>query len=746
MLSKTKQVRTGNGWSAKQVSVYGNKVMKKFNSAPQVGGTAKPVCYPYITTSETPYNLDPRFTVLFYNCITNDSSIVLPDLTNLLNGLAIYIKRSDATDNTLTVNAQLGQTTNIGDSVELSASEELYMVATSNQWEVFRGGVYSLQSVRFLEDATPTEIGAIVYNTNAAFMSGVGYYGVNSLGAWVNLSDGITDTVTTTSPLIGDGSLVNPVTLESGVNGSVLQYNGTSWVQGQFLTGTTYVDSVNGNDVTAQLGNPLFPYATLMSAVGELLTVAASGSSVYVRAGTYSAENLMPLTINWYFEPGTTINCTGPIFQPTDNFFGTVKGGNFVLASGIFINDAGVFNVGSSALVDIDSLVIDVGSVNVVQNQTTIMTFNANYIQINGATNNIFYSQNQLIVNVNQVIVAGTNNNIFALLADAIFMDIDVKTVLCQSCDGLTVVHDVSLNSAVNLNLGSVTGANTNSTIYLCTNAVTGGLLTSTVGSTNTTAAYQVLGSKQCIINDGSHTGTFTANNITANITATIGNLGTLTLQPASVNSGYKVNMNLGTLTYFNMNHVSNTIINIGIFLPNALNGSAIVTNSTATITFGSVVTVNQSIAYNITNSHATFSYLSPYVDALSPILFQLTNSTFNLSAPSFTGNNIIHNLTGSLVTVNVPIITSNGFYTSDANPNSLTIINSIIRDSSNVLNLLATTNTVIIQEATMVATTPITSSVPNTPVYIYIGLTLKTANNNTTYPILSPLINAAVI
>ena len=74
---------------------------------------------------------------------------------------------------------------------------------------------------------------------------------------------------------------------------------------------TAWVDSINGNDATAQAGRQDLPFATIAAA----LAAASSGDTVYIRPGTYNVSaTILKDGVN-IFAYGAVINMTGVALQ-----------------------------------------------------------------------------------------------------------------------------------------------------------------------------------------------------------------------------------------------------------------------------------------------------------------------------------------------------------------------------------------------------------------------------------------------
>lgn len=118
----------------------------------------------------------------------------------------------------------------------------------------------------------------------------------------------------TAFPVIGNGTVPNPVTLTPATNGQVLQYTTNpaivappNWtlVPGLFEN-TLWVDNIYGSDAAnfAERENPLRPWATIFAAVTNALV----GDCVIVRPGTHVATgNLVKNGIAIYFMPGSIL-------------------------------------------------------------------------------------------------------------------------------------------------------------------------------------------------------------------------------------------------------------------------------------------------------------------------------------------------------------------------------------------------------------------------------------------------------
>lgn len=96
-----------------------------------------------------------------------------------------------------------------------------------------------------------------------------------------------------------------------------------------------FVDSVLGNDITAQINNSVLPWLTISGAISYLNTLSDTNTYlVYVRTGIYN-ENSLLLVPNikyiFYFEPYTFINCNNGLFNLGIGTYLHVYGyGNFV--------------------------------------------------------------------------------------------------------------------------------------------------------------------------------------------------------------------------------------------------------------------------------------------------------------------------------------------------------------------------------------------------------------------------------
>lgn len=96
-----------------------------------------------------------------------------------------------------------------------------------------------------------------------------------------------------------------------------------------------FIDSIIGNDATAQINNSSLPWLTLSGAISHLNTLSSTTSYlIYVRTGIYN-ENPLTLLPNikyiMYFEPYTFVNCANGLFNLTIGTYLHVYGhANFI--------------------------------------------------------------------------------------------------------------------------------------------------------------------------------------------------------------------------------------------------------------------------------------------------------------------------------------------------------------------------------------------------------------------------------
>ena len=670
------------------------------------------------------------------------SNVQSPLTYNILVGLALYIKRTDVTANILTVNCAVGDTTDIGASIKLGANEELFIVAGESEWQVFKGTQVMSQSVRFLDDSVDTTIGALVFNTNPAFQTGVGYYGVNNSGEWYNIAVGVPTTITTSTPITGDGSGGSPATLAAGVNGTVLQYSGGSWLQGQSLTNVTYVDSVNGDDITGQLGNPLFPFRS----IDAVAALAVSGTNVYVRDGYYTiVSNMMPFSMNYYFEPGTVVFCASDYaFAPADTSFGSIIGGNFILNSGVFITDEEVSTHYINSYINIDSLLVINGDYLPIRNSRTTMTFIVDDVIIQQSDLIWFYTYAAATVQINTLTVSGSGATLFYPDITTVFLNIDIQTLIYDGNSGSQFYWDWSANSDVNIRIGNSVGIGTNSGNggISVTGIPSGGTLTCNLGSPLFDAfCYELGGLKNTVINDGVHIGPFLVGSSDISIAGSIVTLPEIYIDAFGASTS--INLNITNINDIQIENSNNVNLNIQNYIPFGV--TTHITQSTANITINNIVPPPLATVVNpmfgISQSNVSFTLLSPYTDTNTTTLFICdTSSTINITATQLNINTLMQLLSSSTAVLNIPIVYSNNFYITDDSSTTLTVVNSRITDSSVAFSLQSSSNKLIFQSGVIVSTSPITSSLPPVDVYIYMGLSMTSpASPNITYPVKSP-------
>lgn len=706
---------------------------------------AKPFGYPYVVTSEETYTIDSRFNIFYYTCANPSCSIILPDLGSVMDSYSVYIKRTDTTTDVLTLYCQVGQTTNVGDSIEISGNEEVYLTANVDQWLVFRGGQLSLQSVRALDVSSTPVVGAIVYNTNSSFMSGTGYYGVNSLGAWFNLSGGGGGgTITTAAPLTGDGSGGNPATLAAGsTNGIVLQYYNGNWVQGQSLSNTTYVDSNNGNDLTGMVGNPLFPFQTIDAAA------AALPASIYIRYGSYTTTtNLMPQPINYYFEPGTIIMCTysgGAQFDATAGGypFGNIIGGNFIVDDGYFIGTS--LNPGDM-YVNIESLTCNVNPTNVISvNISGLATIQISTVTIGSSVGSAFiYNYGSCVCSFDQIVINVSVTSLFLFSMDpaATQFTLYCKSVYYNNAEGIWFFYDDSTACVTNLNVGSCYGAGTQLRGVYSINGT--GSITSSFASTIFDLFCYEVGNKPLSINDGQHIGPFYAENPVVS-----GSIQSIPYIEVEGNSSSVMNLNIGLIQNFYVAGFPAATLNIGVYQPPLMGGfSSEFDGGNCAVTIGSIISGNLAQVFNFTNgSVVSINILSPYTDLTSAIIFNVQGTSYLIvTCPSIDCLQLLSTNNSSTTVINVPVIYSNNGFNFIGDSNSLTISNSIIRDASTPFNLPEAGNNIFFQTVTLVSTTGISATFPDTPIYVYGTFSTNTASTNIIFPVISEVVNASII
>lgn len=140
----------------------------------------------------------------------------------------------------------------------------------------------------------------------------------------------------------GDGSW-NPVTMGSGIgfNGSLFLTNvssSTPW------NNIAYVDANRGNDSTAILGRPDYPYATISSAQTAALSSVVGTGIINILPGRYTDTGLVPAdadtTLIYNYYPGSIHIVTGSqhLFSWTGNYTDKTL---YILGRGKFTANAG---------------------------------------------------------------------------------------------------------------------------------------------------------------------------------------------------------------------------------------------------------------------------------------------------------------------------------------------------------------------------------------------------------------------
>lgn len=709
----------------------------------------KPFGYPYVEIDDLTYSIDSRFNIFYYTCVHPTCSIILPDLGSVMDSYSVFIKRTDTTDSVLTVYAQLGQTTNIGDSIELSANEEVYITANIDQWLVFRGGQLALQSIRFLDNSTPTTTGAIVYNTNPAFMSGKGYYGVSSLGAWFNLSaGGGGGTITTSAPLTGNGSGGNPATLDTSSSSGTVLVNIGGWINGQSYTAsTTYVDSINGSDLTGQSNNPLFPFQTIDAAA---LAVDGPVPSIYVRAGNYFVTNsLTPINaINYYFEPGTVINCgyDGVLFDTlTYTTVGGVVGGNFILNTGSFINAGGTPQ--STLIVDIESLIINSSSVNIISINNGMASGNINIgtLTVNNLSGQYFiYNNGVFSFSAKQFIVNASVTGLTIVYNDmpATQVDITCESIIYNGPTNVWFIDDNATSCNFNINVGSVTGTGT--LLYgVYSPSGSGGVINSSFGFTIFDQSCYTIANKLVYVNDGFHAGPFFAEN-----SEVLGSIQSVPLMEVIGSGSNVLNLSIGYITNFYIGGFNGGILNIGSFQPALLFGESVADDYNGVVNINSIISGGLGIVFVARNgSVVTFNILSVYTDLTSNNIFTINDASYcTINCPEIDCTQLLAINGGSTVSLNVPLVNSTGAIVFDNSGSQLNVSNSIIRDTGTPFTITSDNNTIIFQNLTLKSVGGLAASIPATPVYVYGWFTTNVASTNISFPANSENVKASII
>jgi hypothetical protein len=423
-----------------------------------------------------------RFTNAVMIEAASNCTITLPLLDDTLIGFFLWIKRNDNNNFSVNVVPSVGNTIEGLSTITLSNHQGLGVLGFNETvWRYFSGDRFTIVTDADLATISPTNIGYLVYNTNAGFDAGVGLY-YSDGAAWLLVSSG--GSVTTLSPITGSGAPLDPIRLISGTsNFQLLQWSGSAWALAQGATNNQIFVDTGGNDATGQPNNPFRPYLTIAGARTAAIALGVQ-TTIYVRPGNHTlTSRLIANLVSYYFSPKCFITCTTTPFQwtagdPVISEFQCYGYGDFFSTTASMVD---IINI-TSFIVQADNLITSgadailvattgsVGAVNITVRQTIQSTIGFAARLRNATSGGRIYADN--IVGATSGVVFDSSSSIWVVTSRNI-SGTSANGVLMSSTQNATIITD-TITSALSVPVSQSNGTlNINSTNIAASNAGT---------------------------------------------------------------------------------------------------------------------------------------------------------------------------------------------------------------------------------------------------------------------------------
>ena len=215
---------------------------------------------------------------------------------------------------------------------------------------------------------------------------------------------------------------------------------------------TIFVDSVFGNDLTAQPQNADRPYLTATAAVAA----ATPGFLIIVRPGIYTENsNLAKNGVNWYFEQGTIINSNAILFDTTGLTFNfSVGGQGQFFSSNIVLNIAGAANI----LFEANSIISANKAINSTGTGTNIVNITDVIVSTSIINPTINIVAGRHTIRASTISSTSTNSTVSTILVDTTntaVTNITADNITSTFGIGCSCIGTVSLN-ALFLTIGTL--------------------------------------------------------------------------------------------------------------------------------------------------------------------------------------------------------------------------------------------------------------------------------------------------